>query len=38
MAQTQTPEINITDVLRQVLHEKDIDMDHWILALEDTVA
>ncbi|MYB18711.1 MAG: transcription termination factor NusA [Holophagales bacterium] len=38
MAQTQTPEVNINEVLRQVAHEKDIDLDKWIVALEDAVA
>ncbi len=38
MAQTHTPEVNINEVLRQVAHEKDIDLDKWILALEDAVA
>jgi transcription termination/antitermination protein NusA len=38
MAQATTPEINITDVLKQVAHEKDIDLDRWIMALEDAVA
>jgi N utilization substance protein A len=38
MPQAQTQEPNITEVLRQVLHEKDIDMEHWISALEDAVA
>ncbi len=35
---TQAPEVNITEVLKQVAHEKDIDLDRWILALEDAVA
>ena len=38
MAQTQAPEININEVLKQVAHEKEIDLDRWILALEDAVA
>ena len=38
MAQAQASEINITEVLRQVAHEKEIDMDQWIAALEDAVA
>lgn len=38
MPQAQTPEININDVLKQVAHEKEIDLDHWISALEDAVA
>ncbi|MEM6705620.1 MAG: transcription termination factor NusA [Acidobacteriota bacterium] len=35
---TQAPEVNITEVLKQVAHEKDIDLDRWIIALEDAVA
>ncbi len=38
MAQPHTPEVNINEVLRQVAHEKDIDLDKWIVALEDAVA
>ncbi len=38
MAQPYTPEVNINEVLRQVAHEKDIDLSRWILALEDAVA
>ncbi len=38
MAQTHSPEVNINEVLRQVAHEKDIDLDKWIVALEDAVA
>jgi N utilization substance protein A len=38
MAQAQAPEINITDVLKQVAHEKEIDLERWITALEDAVA
>ncbi len=38
MAQAKTPEININDVLKQVAHEKEIDLDRWISALEDAVA
>jgi N utilization substance protein A len=38
MAQAQAPEINITDVLKQVAHEKGIDLERWITALEDAVA
>ena len=38
MAQTHAPEVNINEVLRQVAHEKDIDLDKWIVALEDAVA
>ncbi len=38
MVQPHTPEVNINEVLRQVAHEKDIDLDRWIVALEDAVA
>jgi N utilization substance protein A len=38
MAQVQTPEINIAEVLKQVAREKDIDVDRWIAALEDAMA
>ena len=38
MAQPHTPEVNINEVLKQVAHEKDIDLDRWIGALEDAVA
>ena len=38
MVQPHTPEVNINEVLRQVAHEKDIDLDRWIGALEDAVA
>ena len=38
MAQTQTPDINLTEVLKQVAREKDIDIDRWIGALEDAMA
>ncbi|MEO8502556.1 MAG: transcription termination factor NusA [Acidobacteriota bacterium] len=38
MAQTQTPDINLTEVLKQVAREKDIDIDRWIAALEDAMA
>ena len=34
----QTPEINLGEVLRQVAHEKDIDMARWVAALEDAMA
>jgi N utilization substance protein A len=34
----QTPDIDLGEVLRQVAHEKDIDMDRWIAALEDAMA
>jgi len=38
MAQPYTPQVNINEVLRQVAHEKDIDLDKWISALEHAVA
>jgi N utilization substance protein A len=38
MAQTQTADINLTEVLKQVAREKDIDIDRWIGALEDAMA
>ena len=38
MATAQTPDINLNEVLRQVAHEKEIDLDHWIAALEDAMA
>ncbi len=38
MATAQTPVINLNEILRQVAHEKDIDLDHWIAALEDAMA
>ena len=34
----QTPDINLGEVLRQVAHEKDIDMERWVAALEDAMA
>src|SRR5437588_2555678 len=38
MAQAQTAEINLNDILRQVAREKDIDLDRWIAAIEDAMA
>ena len=38
MAQTQTPEINLGEVLQQVAREKDIDVERWVAALEDAMA
>ncbi len=38
MPQVQTPDINLTEILRQVAREKDIDLDRWIAALEDAMA
>jgi N utilization substance protein A len=38
MAQAQTTEINITEILKQVAREKDIVLERWIAALEDAMA
>jgi N utilization substance protein A len=38
MAQAQTAEVNLNDILRQVAREKDIDLERWIAALEDAMA
>ena len=38
MAQTATPQFNLNEILEQVAREKDIDIDHWIAALEDAMA
>jgi transcription termination/antitermination protein NusA len=38
MAQAQTAEININEILKQVAREKDIDLERWIAALEDAMA
>lgn len=38
MATAQVPPINLNEVLRQVAHEKDIDVTHWVSALEDAMA
>ena len=38
MAQAQTADINLTEILRQVAREKDIDLERWISALEDAMA
>jgi len=38
MAQAQTAEINLNEILRQVAREKDIDLERWISALEDAMA
>jgi transcription termination/antitermination protein NusA len=35
---TQTQEIDLGEVLKQVAHEKDIDLPRWIAALEDAMA
>jgi len=37
-AQTKDTEIKLTDLLSQVVREKDIDMERWIAALEDAMA
>ncbi|MCZ7651023.1 MAG: transcription termination factor NusA [Thermoanaerobaculia bacterium] len=36
--QAQTPEINLTEMLRQAAREKDIDFERWVAALEDAMA
>ncbi|QQR72491.1 MAG: transcription termination factor NusA [Holophagales bacterium] len=36
--QVQSQDINLIEVLRQVAREKDIDLERWILALEDAMA
>ena len=38
MAQPQTSEVPITEMLQQVAREKEIDLDRWISALEDAMA
>jgi N utilization substance protein A len=38
MAQAQTADINLGEVLRQVAREKEIDYERWVLALEDAMA
>jgi len=38
MAQIKTPEININEALAQAAREKDIDVERWVLALEDAMA
>ncbi len=38
MAQAQTADINLGEVLRQVAREKDIEYDRWVAALEDAMA
>jgi N utilization substance protein A len=35
---TQTQEIDLGEVLKQVAHEKDIDLPRWVAALEDAMA
>jgi len=38
MAQAQTVDINLGEVLRQVAREKEIDYERWVVALEDAMA
>jgi N utilization substance protein A len=38
MAQAQTADINLGEVLRQVAREKEIEYDRWVAALEDAMA
>ena len=38
MAQPQTSEVPITEMLQQVAREKEIDLERWISALEDAMA
>jgi N utilization substance protein A len=38
MPRTQTPEINLGEIISQVAREKDIDTARWIAALEDAMA
>ena len=38
MATAQMPAINFKDALRQAAFEKDIELSHWISALEDAMA
>ena len=38
MPQSQAPELDLKDVLRQVAYEKEIEIDRWISALEDAMA
>jgi N utilization substance protein A len=38
MAQAPTAELNLSEVLKQVAREKDIDYERWISALEDAMA
>src|SRR4051794_4400762 len=38
MAQAQTAELNLNEILRQVAREKDIDLERWIAALKDAMA
>ena len=36
--QSRKPDIDVMQVLQQVAHEKNIDMERWISALEDAMA
>ncbi len=36
--QAQTPESNLTEMLRQAAREKEIDFERWVAALEDAMA
>ena len=38
MAQAPTAEVNLSEVLKQVAREKDIEYERWISALEDAMA
>jgi N utilization substance protein A len=38
MPQTQTQDINLAEVLKQVAREKEIDFERWVAALEDAMA
>jgi N utilization substance protein A len=38
MAQVQTQELDLTEILQQVAREKEIDLDRWVSALEDAMA
>lgn len=37
-AKAKSNEINLTEIIRQVAREKDIDVNRWIAALEDAMA
>jgi len=38
MAQAQTADVNLSEILKQVALEKDIDYERWVSALEDAMA
>jgi N utilization substance protein A len=38
MPQAKTPEFNLNEALIQAAHEKDIDVERWVSALEDAMA